>query len=195
MVISESQYLLLLGAIAAERGVELILSRSNARLALIRGGVESGQRHYRVMVIVHALFLASCAVESLIRRDQPCSGAVATFAIGGAIGAQALRYWTVYALGRRWNTRVIVVPGEPPVTNGPFRYIRHPNYLAVVMEFACLPLIRSMWVTAIVFSMANAALLYVRIPTEERSLGASYAQAFGSRPRFVPLIGTGGMRR
>ncbi len=195
MVISESQYLLVLGAIAAERGVELVLSRRNARLALIRGGIESGQRHYRVMVIVHALFLASCVVESLTHRDQPSSGIVAAFAIGGTIAAQALRYWTVYALGRRWNTRVIVIPGESPVTSGPFRYIRHPNYLAVVMEFVCLPLIRSLWITAMVFSVANAALLYVRIPAEERALGASYAQAFRSRRRFVPLIGTGGMRR
>jgi len=195
VVISESQYLLLLAAIAAERGVELVLSRRNARLALVRGGIESGQRHYRVMVVVHALFLASCAAESLIRRGQPSSGAVAAFAIGGTIAAQALRYWTVRALGRRWNTRVIVVPGESPVTSGPFRHIRHPNYLAVVIDLACLPMIRGLWVTAIVFSIANAALLCVRIPTEERALGAPYADAFGSRRRFVPLIGTGGMHR
>jgi methyltransferase len=187
-VISERAYLILLVAIAGERVLELILSRRNVRLALSRGGIEVGQSHYPVMVIFHVLFLVWCAIASLTRA-RPFASGVATLALGGTIAAQALRYWVVRTLGERWNTRVIVVPGEAPVTSGPFRYLRHPNYLAVVMELACLPLIRGLWLTAIVFSIANAALLTIRIPLEERALGASYAQAFASRRRFVPRIG------
>jgi methyltransferase len=188
VVISEAAYLILLAVIAGERGFELILSRRNARRAFDRGGIEVGQSHYSAIVIFHVLFLVSCAIESLIRQ-RPFAGAIATLALSGTIAAQSLRYWAVRALGERWNTRVIVVPGQAPVTSGPFRYLRHPNYLAVVMELACLPMIRGLWITALGFSVGNAVLLSIRIPIEEHALGASYAQTFAARPRFVPKIG------
>jgi methyltransferase len=90
------------------------------------------------------------------------------------------------ALGERWNTRIIVVPGAGPVTTGPYRFIRHPNYVAVVLEMACIPLAHGAWLTALVFSVANALLLTVRIRAEEAALGHPWSLAFADKHRFVP---------
>jgi methyltransferase len=105
-----------------------------------------------------------------------------------ALAAQVLRYWAIRTLGPRWNVRVIVVPGAPVVTGGPYRFLRHPNYVAVVVEGFAIPLIHGAWGTALVFSAANALLLVVRIRCEERALAAhcDYAARFGAAPRFVP---------
>jgi methyltransferase len=108
--------------------------------------------------------------------------------LAGTIAGQALRYWAVLTLGERWNTRIIVIPEAPPIADGPYRYLRHPNYLAVVLELACIPLIRGLWFTAIGFSLANALMLSIRIPAEERALGTDYARTFASRRRFVPRL-------
>jgi len=94
-----------------------------------------------------------------------------------------LRYWAIASLGDRWNVRVIVVPGEALVVSGPYRYVRHPNYLAVAVEIATLPLIHGAYLTAIAFSAMNAALLRVRIRTEEAALGAPCISAAGLGPR------------
>jgi methyltransferase len=90
--------------------------------------------------------------------------------LGVVLLAQGLRWWCIATLGRQWNTRVIVVPGLPLVSAGPYRRLRHPNYLAVVVEVAALPLVHTAWVTALMFTLANAAVLAVRIPVEERAL-------------------------
>src|SRR5207249_633845 len=100
--------------------------------------------------------------------------------------AQALRYWAVATLGEHWNIRVLVVPGAPPVSGGPYRFVRHPNYLAVMVEMAALPLAVGAWRTAPVASAANAVLLAIRISVEERALGAPYRAALADRPRFLP---------
>jgi len=137
------------------------------------------------MVLFHTAFLVACAVEPLaLHRPFPGLLGYATF--GGALAAQLLRYWAISTLGERWNTRIIFVPGDTPVTAGPYRYIRHPNYVAVILEFLCLPLIHGGYLTALLFSLGNAALLFVRIRAEEQALGAEYQRAFASRPRFLP---------
>jgi methyltransferase len=176
-----------LALLAAERGVELAISRRNVRAAFAAGAYEMGRRHYRVMAAMHTLFLVSCAVEvSLFARPFP--GAVGFVALGFALAAQALRYAAVSALGRRWNVRIIVWPLAPPVTRGPYRFVRHPNYAAVVVELACVPLVHGAFLTAAVFSIANAALLTVRIREEERALGVTYSEAFRDRPRMIPRL-------
>ncbi len=183
-------YLLLLATLAAERIYELYLTRRNARRAFARGAIEVGRRHYRVMVALYTAFIASCALEAMLfPRAMP--PALIWGALGTEAFAQALRYWAVARLGERWNTRVIVVPGAAPVTGGPYRFLRHPNYLAVVIEIAAVPLIGGAIVTAIVFSILNAILLAVRIHTEERALGPRWAEAFGARPRLIPSLGHG----
>jgi methyltransferase len=187
MVISERAYLILLALLAAERGFELFISRRNARRALARSGIEVGRSHYRVMVTMHTLFLVSCAAESFLVAHA-ISPVLSTVALIGVFLAQFVRYAAVMTLGERWNTRIIVMPGAAPVTRGLYRWIRHPNYVAVVIEIAALPLIRGCWITALVFTIANALMLAVRIPAEERALGANYSQAFGSVARFFPHL-------
>ena len=117
---------------------------------------------------------------------RPFQGVLGYVSLAGAVAAQLLRYWAISTLGERWNTRIIFVPGATPVTEGPYRFIRHPNYVAVILEFVFLPLIHGGYLTALVFSLGNAALLYVRIRAEEQALGAEYQQAFAGRPRFLP---------
>jgi methyltransferase len=185
-------YLIFLALFALERLAELVLSARNARRALDRGGVELGRGHYPAMVVVHALFLGACAAEALRFPAPPPPAALA--AAAAALLAQALRWWSIASLGDRWNTRIVVVPGAPPVRRGPYRLLRHPNYVAVVIEVAALPLAYGSWRTALAFSAANAALLAVRIPAEERALGARWRAAFDGTPRFLPLGRTGAPR-
>jgi methyltransferase len=182
-VSARAAYLVLLGLFAAERLAELVISTSNARGALRRGAVEQGRGHYPVMVGFHAGFLVVCA---LVAVSEPHPPPLALLAALGALLAQALRWWAIATLGRRWNTRILVLPGESPVTGGPYRWVRHPNYLAVILEMALLPLAWGAWRTAIAFSLGNALLLAVRIPAEERALGEAWARSFHGKGRFVP---------
>jgi methyltransferase len=179
--------LVFLSLLAGERLVELALARRNARAALQRGAFEVGRAHFRVMSAFHALFLVSCAAEAVLLH-RPFPGALGFVALSGALAAQGLRYWTIAALGMRWNVRILVIPGLPPVTSGPFRFVRHPNYVAVILEMLCVPLIHGCWLTALVFSVGNAGLLWVRIRAEESALGSSYALAFAGKPRFLPRL-------
>ena len=185
---SQLVYLGLLALITAERLVELRLSRRNAALAMQKGGVEYGQGHFRAMTLLHSLFLAGCAAEVLLmgRPFAPLPG-LAMFAL--ALSAQGLRYWAISTLGDRWNVRVIVQPGAPAVVNGPYRWMRHPNYLAVILEGVAIPMIHGAWITAVAFSLLNAALLTVRIRCEERALAqhCAYEDRLGSRRRFLPV--------
>jgi len=178
-------YLAFLGLFAVERVAEVWLSRRNARIALSRGGVESGALHFGAMALVHALFLPACAAEVLLLH-RPFPGAVGFAAAALAILAQALRWWAIASLGWRWNVRVIVVPGAAPVRTGPYRFLRHPNYLAVATEMLCVPLAHGAFVCAALFSALNAVLLRVRIRAEERALGSDWERAFDGVPRFIP---------
>lgn len=185
MVIPLGAYLAFLVALGAERIVELIISARNARWAFAQGAIEAGSGHYPAMAAFHTLFIVSCAAEAILFR-RTFAGAIGWLALAGALTAQALRYWAVITLGRRWNTRIIVLPGVPPVTSGPYRLMRHPNYLAVIVEMICFPMIYGCWITAIVFSAGNALLLRVRIRAEESALGQLYRETFDSVPRLVP---------
>jgi methyltransferase len=187
MVISLYAYLAFLAALAAERVFHLALAARNARRAFAMGAVEHGRGHYPAMAALHALFLLSAAAEAIVLK-RPFPGALGWVALGGALGAQALRYWSIASLGQRWNTRIIVFPGAQPISRGPYRFMRHPNYLAVIVEVACVPLIHGCWLTALVFSIGNAALLSVRIRAEEAAMGPSYALEFGDRLRLMPKL-------
>ena len=188
MVSSARRYLGLMALLGLERGAELLLSSRNARRLLARGAREEGQGLYRAMVAAHALFLAAGPVEVLVRRRR-FPGPLGWLWLAAALGAQGLRWWAIATLGERWSTRVVVPPGAAPVSSGPYRYLRHPNYLAVVIEALAVPMVHGAWITALAFSLTNAALLSARIPLEERALGASYAAAFSDRPRLLPRVG------
>jgi len=185
MVIAESTFLALILLLIVERMFELIISWRNARRALARGGIEVGRAHYRVLVAMHTAFIASCIVESLY-RTQDENPIISMIALVATFAAQFLRYSAVITLGERWTTRIVVMPQAPPVTRGVYRWMRHPNYVAVILEIAALPMIRGCWMTAVAFSLANALMLAVRIPAEEHALGAGYAAAFAGVARFLP---------
>lgn len=162
-------FTVLVALVALERLAELVVSTRNARWALAQGGRETGQGHYVVMVVLHTGLLVGALVEAWWRRpDVPLLLAATMFAL--VLASQALRWWCIATLGRQWNTRVIVVPGLPLVRSGPYRRLRHPNYVAVVVEGFALPLVHAAWWTAVVFTVANAVLLMVRIRVEERAL-------------------------
>ncbi len=186
---SLTAYLILVAIVAAERLVELWLSHRNAKYAFARGAVEYGQTHYRVMVIFHVAFLLSCVSEA-IAFGRIFPGLIGWISLAALIAAEMLRYSAIFALGERWNTRIIVIPGAAPVVGGPYRFLRHPNYVAVAIELAALPMIRGCWLTAIVFSLGNLMLMLVRIPAEESAMGADYRAAFSHLPRFWPQFGS-----
>jgi methyltransferase len=165
-------YLVLLGATAAERIVELVLSARHARAAFARGGVEYGRAHFPALVALHVGLLLACAAE-VVLGGRPFLPWLGWPMLALVLLSQALRYWCIATLGQQWNTRVIVVPGAGRVSGGPYRFLPHPNYVAVVVEGVALPLVYTAWITALVFTVVNAVLLVgVRIPVEERALKA-----------------------
>ncbi len=156
------------GLVSIQRLLELALSRRNERLLRVRGAVERGRGHYPLMVVLHVLWLLSTLVEGLLRGPSLPAWWPVPLAI--FLLVQPLRYWAILSLGDHWNTRVLVVPGAKLVARGPYRYLRHPNYVVVAVEIATLPLIFGAWATALVFSALNATLLFVRIREENRAL-------------------------
>ncbi|VEG45855.1 isoprenylcysteine carboxyl methyltransferase (icmt) family protein [Mycolicibacterium chitae] len=170
-----SVYFLLIAAVAAERLAELIVSKRNARWAFAHGGKEFGRGHYPVMVIIHAGLLIGCVLEVWL-LDRPFVPWLGWTMLAVVVAAQVLRWWCIATLGKRWNTLVIVLPEAPLVRSGPYRWLHHPNYVAVVAEGIALPLVHSAWITAVVFTVANALLLTVRIRVENAALGYTDAR-------------------
>lgn len=165
--------MVLLALVAVERLAEIVVSRRNTAWSLARGGEEHGAGHYPVMVALHSMLLVGAATEVMV-APRPFVPALGWPMLGLVVAAQVLRWWCIRTLGRRWSTRVVVVPGLPLVDTGPYRVLRHPNYLAVVVEGIALPLVHSAWVTAALFTALNLALLRVRVQVEETALtGAS----------------------
>jgi len=179
-------YLVLLVLIALERLLELARSRRNAAWAFAHGGIEVGRGHFRFMTVLHTLFLPACALEVWL-LDRPFTPALGFPMLGLVLIAQGLRWWAVGALGRRWNVRTIVVPGLPVVRQGPYRFVRHPNYMAVILEGIAVPLVHGAWLTAAGFTLLNFPLLAIRIRCEEAALAehSDYAR-LADVPRFVP---------
>jgi methyltransferase len=121
------------------------------------------------MVALHTALLAGCLLEAIVLH-RPFIPALGFSMLALVVAAQALRWWCITTLGHQWNTRVIVVPGAPRVTGGPYRWIPHPNYIAVIVEGIALPLVHSSWLTAVAFTVLNAALLKTRVQVENAAL-------------------------
>ena len=187
MTTTQTLYLLLVIAVVLERLVELAITRRNLAWSRQQGAREHGRDHYVWMVATHASFLIACPTE-VIALDRPFLPLLGVPMLVLLAGAMALRYWAIATLGRRWTTRVLVVPGLPVVTSGPYRWLRHPNYLAVAIEVAALPLVHSAWLTAVVWSAANALVLRARIKSEEAALRreSDYDRAMAGRRALVP---------
>jgi methyltransferase len=164
-------YVILIGLVAAERVAELVVSQRNLATSKARGGSEFGAGHYPTMVVLHTALLASCLAEVLVLH-RPFIPILGWSMLAVALAAQGLRWWCITTLGWQWNTRVIVVPGAARVTGGPYRYLSHPNYVAVALEGVALPLVHSAWITAVVFTVLNAALMMARIKVENAALAS-----------------------
>jgi len=164
-------YAVLIGAVAVERLVEMVVAEHHRTVSRARGGVEFGARHYSAMVALHAALLAGCLFEAIMLH-RPFIPALGWPMFAVVLAAQALRWWCITALGYQWNTRVIVIPGASRITGGPYRFVPHPNYIAVIAEGCALPLVHTAWVTAVIFSALNAWLLRTRVKVENAALAS-----------------------
>lgn len=149
------------------RIAELLLARSNEKWILQRGAVEYGQKHYLLIVMLHVFFFVSLIVEYLIA--EPASYSLSLLLLLFII--LALKVWTILSLGKFWNTKIYHIPDYPLIKKGPYRYLKHPNYILVIAEIAVIPLIFHLYYTAIIFTVLNAFMLTVRIKEENRALG------------------------
>ena len=181
-------YLVFLSLVALERLFELGVSRRHQAWAIERGGKAIEADRFGVLKFLHAGLLVSSAVE-VILLGRPFIPLLGYPMLGLVLVAMALRYWAVVTLGPYWNVRVVVVPGATPVTGGPYRYLRHPNYAAVILEGLAIPLVHTAWITALWFSVLNGLALRDRIRCEEQALGeyCAYGEHLGNRPRFLPV--------
>ena len=180
-------YTALIALVAAGRLFELRVAKRNLRDLLARGGVEVAPEHYRWMVLLHTLFLFAGPLEVWL-LDRPFLPWLGIPMLLLAVLAAGLRLWVIRTLDGRWTTRIVVLPRVTPVTGGPYRFLRHPNYLAVITEMFALPLVHTAWITAAVFSLLNAWLLQVRIRAEEEGLSrlSDYDAVFADRRRLLP---------
>jgi methyltransferase len=150
--------------VAVQRLIELWVARRNTKRLLARGGQEVGRRHFPVIIALHSAWLLS-----VFLLGDP-DGGVLWLALGAFLVLQTIRVWVVLSLGEYWTTRIITLPGEPLVKRGPYRFLRHPNYAVVVGEIALLPIAFGLWKTALIFSLLNGAILWVRIRAEESAI-------------------------
>jgi methyltransferase len=156
----------ILALVTLQRLGERVLSRDNTGRLLARGGIEVAPGHYPLVVAIHAAWLIALWVWG---RDQD----VNLVALSIFILLQGLRFWVLATLGPRWTTRIIVLPGAPMVTAGPYRYLSHPNYAIVAAEIAVLPLALHLPLLAFIFTVLNALVLVIRIRAESRALAAA----------------------
>jgi methyltransferase len=154
----------ILALVTLQRLGELWLSNRNTKRLLAKGAREVGAAHYPFIVAVHALWLAALW---WLAPGRPIDG----FWLAMFVLIELARIWVLASLGSRWTTRIIVLPEAPLVRRGPYRFVDHPNYLVVVSEIAVLPLVWGLWQVALIFSALNAAMLVIRIRTENRVLG------------------------
>ncbi len=164
----------LLLAVILARLAELIYARRNTQRLLAEGAREFGAGHYPLIVLLHAAWLLSIALF------VPAEASVVPALLALFLLVQILRIWVLTSLGRYWTTRIITLPGVPLVRRGPYRFVRHPNYLVVVLEIALLPLCFGAWEIALIFSLLNAAMLFWRIRIEDQALAGRREIAHGN---------------
>lgn len=151
-----------------QRIIELIIAKNNEKWSKERGAIEFGAKHYKYIVALHSFFFISLIVEYWLNPKMISNWQI-FFAI--FICAQILRYWSLFSLGKHWNTKILVIPNAARVTKGPYRYMKHPNYLVVAIELLTIPIMFGAYVTAFIFSTLNFFLIYFcRIPQEEAAM-------------------------
>lgn len=151
-----------------QRLLELFIAKRNEKWMLAKGAIEYGKEHYKYMVLLHSSFFVAIIMETLLLHKQLNDNWVVLLII--FIIVQLGRIWVISSLGKYWNTKIIVLPNIRVITKGPFKYIKHPNYLIVTIELLVIPLIFNSYITAITFFFLNQLMLFIRIPIEERAL-------------------------
>ena len=174
--------------LVVQRMVELAIARRNGKWILNHGGMEIGEKHYPLMVLLHIAFFLSLWVEAAQRGYSLISSWPLLLSI--LVLTQALRYWAISSLGPFWNTRIFILPGATPILKGPYRFFRHPNYVAVILEVGLLPLLFHGYITSLLFSLLNGFMLIYRIRIEEAALGqfTTYEKEMAHRSRFLPIF-------
>ncbi len=161
-------FISIVGFVICQRVVELFVARNNEAWMRSKGAYEVGAKHYPFMVAIHVGFFISLILEFML-FDRGLSP-YWWFLFVTFVWLQLMRIWVITSLGRFWNTKIIVLPGANVVKKGPFRFIRHPNYVVVTFEILVIPFLFSAYFTAILFTLLNFSILYVRIPIEEAAL-------------------------
>jgi methyltransferase len=161
---------IILTLVTLQRLGELVLANRNTKRLRARGAIEFDAEHYPLIVLVHAAWLLTLWI---LGRDADIN----LWLLAAFVLLQGLRLWILATLGPRWTTRIIILPGEPLIDAGPYRYFSHPNYAVVVAEIAVLPLVLHLPVVAVIFTLLNAAVLVIRIRAEARALAAGTAPA------------------
>ena len=182
-------FLALLALVGATRLLELGISRRHQRELASHGIVKRADPRYRWMVVLHAGVLLGAALEVVLLR-RPFLPVLAIVAGIFFFLATALRWWVIRSLGAHWNVEVMASGNLGVVTGGPFRWIRHPNYLGVFVELVALPLIHTAWITAVLAAAGNAWVLRHRLRIEEPVLDANpvYRREMSGKPRFLPKV-------
>lgn len=161
-------FLLLIILLAFQRISELLIARRNERIAHSRGALEYDRDGYKVIVLMHVLFFIAFIVEYyFLKRSLSPLWPILLTALALI---EVLRYWAIFSLGTYWNTKILVIPGVELIRKGPYKYLSHPNYLAVVLEILVVPLIFSCYITSFVFTILNLFVLRRRIRIEEKAL-------------------------
>ncbi len=176
-----------IGFVLLQRVGELLLAKRNTRFIKKQGGVEAGENHYKWMVLLHVTFFISMFVEIGSKGWDHISFHLLPFLLFCLV--QPLRIWSIASLGHYWNTRIYVIKGLEPVMRGPYKYIKHPNYLVVIVELVTLPMTFGAIWTAVLFSLLNVLMLSVRISIEEAALHEAYQYKrwMSDQQRFVPI--------
>lgn len=171
-----------------QRLFELRLAKHNERFLKKQGGYEVGHNHYKLIVMLHICFFLCLISEVVMFEKELLSFWYVPFFF--FVVAQVFRVWSIFSLGVFWNTKIIVVPGAKVVQKGPYQWMRHPNYVIVIIEMMMLPMMFQAYMTLVLFSILNFILLSIRIRVEERALKevTNYQEAFSKKARFIPVV-------
>ncbi|MGM7721988.1 isoprenylcysteine carboxylmethyltransferase family protein [uncultured Metabacillus sp.] len=179
-------FIILFSLLLLQRVVEMVIAKRNEKWMLKQGGIEHGSEHYPYIIALHILFFISLFLEVTIFEKEVTS--IWYILVPIIAFTQIIRYWAIYSLGSFWNTKIIILPNVHVVLKGPYKYLKHPNYVVVAVEILFIPLLFQAYMTAILFSLLNLAIMSVRIPTEEKALekNTNYEKAFQLKTRFIP---------
>jgi methyltransferase len=181
-------FFVFVGMIIIQRLTELVVARKNEAWMKSNGAIEFGQGHYPAMVFIHSAFFIVFIVE-VMYFDKNLSE-YWTILLALFLLTQAMRVWALTSLGKFWNTKIIILPGAEVVKKGPYKIIKHPNYLIVAVELIVIPLMFNAYFTMAIFTLLNIIILSIRIPAEEKALRdlTKYESEFKKKSRFIPNL-------